>query len=95
MRSAVWRLCEAGLVPNMLVHEVRSQEEVATAIDVVQGAAAVGVYGGRPPSIKLDAVAEPKAKGLGATEIAKELKMGRASVYRVIANAQPSGALSL
>jgi hypothetical protein len=86
MRSAVWRLCEAGLGPNILVHEVRSQEEVATA---------VGVYRGRPPSIKLDAVAAPKAKGLGATEIAKELKMGRASGYRVIANAQPSGALSL
>jgi hypothetical protein len=40
-------------------------------------------------------VAAPKAEGLGATEIVKELKMGRASGYRVIANVQPSGALSL
>jgi DNA invertase Pin-like site-specific DNA recombinase len=43
-----------------------------------------GVYKGRPPSIKPDDVAALKAKGLGATEIAKRLKIGRASVYRVL-----------
>ncbi len=43
-----------------------------------------GVYKGRPPSIKPDAIAALKAKGLGATEIAKRLKIGRASVYRVL-----------
>jgi DNA invertase Pin-like site-specific DNA recombinase len=43
-----------------------------------------GVYKGRPPSIKPDAVSALKAEGLGATEIAKRLKIGRASVYRML-----------
>jgi DNA invertase Pin-like site-specific DNA recombinase len=44
-----------------------------------------GVYKGRPPSIDADKVAALKAEGLGATEIAKRLGVGRASVYRVLA----------
>ena len=43
-----------------------------------------GAYKGRPPSIKPDAVAALKAEGLGATEIAKRLGIGRASVYRAL-----------
>jgi DNA invertase Pin-like site-specific DNA recombinase len=39
---------------------------------------------GRPPSINPGDVATLKARGLGATEIAKRLKIGRASVYRVL-----------
>jgi hypothetical protein len=45
-----------------------------------------GVYKGRPPSIDAAKVAALKAEGLGATEIAKRLKVGRASVYRVLAD---------
>ena len=45
-----------------------------------------GVYKGRPPSIDAAKVAARKAEGLGATEIAKRLKVGRASVYRVLAS---------
>jgi DNA invertase Pin-like site-specific DNA recombinase len=44
-----------------------------------------GVYEGRPPSIDVAKVTTLKAEGLGATEIAKRLKVGRASVYRVLA----------
>ena len=44
-----------------------------------------GVYKGRPPSIDAAKVAALKAEGLGATEIAKRLGVGRASVYRVLA----------
>jgi DNA invertase Pin-like site-specific DNA recombinase len=44
-----------------------------------------GVYKGRPPSIDVAKVAALKAEGLGATEIAARLKVGRASVYRVLA----------
>src|SRR3984957_6264430 len=44
-----------------------------------------GVYKGRPPSIDSVKVAALKAKGLGATAIAKRLKVGRASVYRLLA----------
>ena len=41
------------------------------------------VYKGRPASIDATKVAALKAEGLGATEIAKRLKVGRASVYRL------------
>ena len=41
------------------------------------------VHKGRPASIDATKVAALKAEGLGATEIAKRLKVGRASVYRL------------
>ena len=47
-------------------------------------AKAAGVYKGRPASIDAAQVREMKAQGLGASEIAKALKIGRASVYRVL-----------
>jgi DNA invertase Pin-like site-specific DNA recombinase len=48
-------------------------------------AKARGVYKGRKPSIDPEAVRGLKADGLGATQIAKQLGIGRASVYRVLA----------
>jgi len=39
---------------------------------------------GRPSSIDATKVRELKQKGLGASEIAKALKIGRASVYRAL-----------
>jgi hypothetical protein len=42
------------------------------------------VYKGRPASIDAAQVRAMKAQGLGASEIAKALKIGRASVYRVL-----------
>ncbi len=47
-------------------------------------AKAEGVYKGRPPSIDVKTVAKLHAEGLGATAIAKKLKIGRASVYRLL-----------
>lgn len=51
-------------------------------------AKARGVYKGRKRSIDRDAVLRLKAEGKGATAIAKELGVGRASVYRVINDGQ-------
>ena len=51
-------------------------------LEGIAAAKAKGVYKGRKPSIKPEAVAALKAEGLGATEIAKRLGIGRASVYR-------------
>ncbi len=49
-------------------------------------AKAKGVYTGRKPSIDVDEVRRLKEEeGLGATEIAKRLKIVRSSVYRVLA----------
>lgn len=47
-------------------------------------AKAAGVYKGRPASIEADEVKRLKGEGLGATEIAKRLGIGRASVYRAL-----------
>ena len=42
------------------------------------------MYKGRPATIEAAQVRELKAQGIGASEIAKRLKIGRASVYRVL-----------
>jgi DNA invertase Pin-like site-specific DNA recombinase len=53
-------------------------------LEGIAKAKAAGVYKGRPTSIDAARVRELKAGGLGPTEIAKALKIGRASVYRVL-----------
>lgn len=50
----------------------------------IEKAKLAGVYKGRKPSVDRTAVTTLKAQGLGATEIAKQLGVGRASVYRVV-----------
>ena len=50
-------------------------------------AKAKGVYKGRKPTIEVDEVRRLKEEGLGATEIAKRLRIVRSSVYRVLAEA--------
>jgi DNA invertase Pin-like site-specific DNA recombinase len=47
-------------------------------------AKAAGVYKGRKPSVDVSAVRDLRARGIGASEIAKQLGIGRASVYRAI-----------
>jgi len=47
-------------------------------------AKAEGKYLGRKPSIDVEKVRELKEQGMGASAISKELKIGRASVYRVL-----------
>ena len=49
---------------------------------------------GRPASIDATKVAALKAEGLGATEIAKRLKVGRASVYRLLLGRRGWGRLN-
>lgn len=52
----------------------------------ISKAKAAGVYKGRKPSIPAGEIRALKAEGLGATEIAKRLGIGRASVYRIWGN---------
>ena len=51
-------------------------------------AKAKGVYQGRKASIDAQQVRKLRAAGKGATEIARDLKIGRASVYRIFEAAQ-------
>ena len=50
----------------------------------IEKAKAAGVYKGRKPSVDVEAVHELRDQGLGATEIAAKLGIGRASVYRAL-----------
>lgn len=50
----------------------------------IDKAKAAGVYKGRKPSVDVTGVRELRAKGVGATEIAEQLGIGRASVYRAL-----------
>src|SRR3954447_13441964 len=51
-------------------------------------AKADGVYKGRKPSIDVARVHQLQASGMGASDIAKAMGIGRASVYRVLGVAQ-------
>ena len=56
-------------------------------LEGIARAKAEGVYQGRPASIDASKVRAMKAEGMGATEIAKALRIGRASVYRALEGA--------
>jgi DNA invertase Pin-like site-specific DNA recombinase len=53
-------------------------------LEGIAEAEAEGVYKGRPASIDVAKVREMKARGMGATAIAKALTIHRASVYRLL-----------
>jgi DNA invertase Pin-like site-specific DNA recombinase len=56
-------------------------------LEGIKRAKAAGIYKGRPPSIEASRVRELKAQGMRPTDIAKALRIGRASVYRVLKSA--------
>lgn len=47
-------------------------------------AKAKGIYKGRKPSVPVEEVRRLKAEGVSPTEIARQLKIGRGSVYRAL-----------
>ena len=54
-------------------------------IEGVARAKSQGVYKGRPPTIKADEIRKLVADGLGPAAIARRLRIGRTSVYRLLA----------
>lgn len=56
-------------------------------LEGIAKAKAEGKYKGRPASIDQAEVIKLKAQGLGPSEIARQLGIGRASVYRALAEA--------
>jgi DNA invertase Pin-like site-specific DNA recombinase len=50
----------------------------------IERAKAAGVYKGRKPSVDVIAVRQLRDEGVSPTEIAKRLRIGRASVYRAL-----------
>ena len=59
-------------------------------LEGIAKAKAAGIYNGRKPSINVSEIEKLKAEGLGPTEIAKRLNIGRASIYRVLGPTAPS-----
>ncbi len=53
-------------------------------LEGIAKAKAAGVYKGRKPSIDPSEVTRLKADGLGASEIANRMRIGRATVYRLL-----------
>jgi len=53
-------------------------------LEGIAAAKARGVYKGRPPTIDAGAVRRLAGQGIGGTEIARQLKISRASVYRLL-----------
>ena len=51
----------------------------------IEAAKVKGIYKGRKRSIDRDAVCKLHKEGMGATEIARRLGIGRASVYKILA----------
>jgi DNA invertase Pin-like site-specific DNA recombinase len=70
-----------GLVGMMEKHFIKARQRRGIEAAKQRG----DVYKGRPATISPDAVRDLRAEGMGATQIAKRLKIGRASVYRLLA----------
>ena len=71
----------SGCVPSSAVAASRKERQ----LEGIAKAKAEGVYKGRKPSIDVEAVRRLRdEEKLGPTEIAARLKIGRASVYRVL-----------
>lgn len=70
-----------GLVGMLEKHFIKARQRRGIEAAKLRG----DVYKGRPSTISPDAVRELRLQGMGATAIAKRLKIGRASVYRLLA----------
>lgn len=59
-------------------------------LEGIAKAKAAGAYRGRRPSINVEQIKELHDKGIRPTEIARRLKIGRASVYRLVSAVGPA-----
>lgn len=69
-----------GMIASVEKHFIRARQRRG-----IEAAKLKGLYKGRPATISPEAVRELRNQGFGATAIAKQLRIGRASVYRVLA----------
>ncbi len=80
---------EGRLMLNILASFAEFETDIRKErqADGIAKAKAEGRYRGRPASIDAATVAALRAEGLGATAIAQQLGIGRASVYRLLERA--------
>ena len=74
------------LVRSMLgaFAEVELDVRKARQKEGIEKAKAAGVYTGRPPKLEVSRIQELKDAGMGPAALARELGIGRASVYRLL-----------
>ena len=77
LRLAAWRLCEAGIVPSMLIHdailiEARDKEQIAHAIEIMR-AAGRDVCNGFEIGVDIDQLLEHGARYRDKRDVAKEM----------------------
>ena len=77
LRLAAWRLCEAGIIPNMLIHdglllEVRDREQIAQAIEIMK-AAGRDVCDGFEIGVDVDQLLENGARYQDKRPVAKAM----------------------
>jgi hypothetical protein len=77
LRLATWRLCEAGLVPSMLVHdgillEVQNKEQITHAIEIMR-AAGRDVCDGFEIGVDIDQMLEGGARYRDKRIVAQEM----------------------
>ncbi|MDE1467936.1 recombinase family protein [Aurantiacibacter sp. D1-12] len=64
-------------------YDVRKERQM----EGIEKAKRKGVYKGRKPTVPVEKVREMKADGVGASAIARELKIARSSVYKALEGA--------
>jgi len=92
LRLAAWRLCEAGIVPNMLIHdgiliEARSKEEIAHTIEIMH-AAGRDVCNGLEVGVDVDQMLEGGARYRDKRPVAKQMWNTIMNALREVAPAE-------
>jgi hypothetical protein len=77
LRLAAWRMCEAGIVPSMLIHdgillEVQDTEQIETVINIMR-AAGRDVCGGFEIDVEIDQLLKQRQRYCDKRELAKEM----------------------
>ena len=77
LRSAAWRLCEVGIIPNMLVHdgillEVADEEQIEHAKEIMRDAGRE-VCNGLEIGVDVDQKLEHGARYRDKRQVAKEM----------------------
>jgi DNA invertase Pin-like site-specific DNA recombinase len=70
-----------GMIGMMEKHFIKARQRRGIEAAKLRG----DVYKGRPATIDPERVKELHAKGMGPSQIAREMRIGRASVYRALA----------
>jgi hypothetical protein len=98
LRLAAWRLCEAGIVPSMLIHdgiliEAKDREQIDQAIDIMR-IAGRDVCNGFEIGVDIDQLLEHGARYRDKRDVAKEMWATIMHTLQAIGAIPPTRALA-